>query len=634
MNAQNSESLGASEPIDLPKDELGHPPRDMRVETNENPIATAGAEDVAAPGGSGGRLNQEGSTKSEGMDAGKVQNAIESMVRRIAEARARGAAGGAYSSSLHAHPRPDTRPQSQPHSARSEIPPELDACDDATYPSDASPARPERKMAALELRMRQIAELAGTPLVEDISADIAALRGKMDRLSRADGTLSNRMETIQRQLSNLRETMDTSSAPVIDRLADLEIRLEDISEALANRHLSVEARNAVEHSCSHILGAIARIEGLARQATLPDGLWDQIATVRSRIERLPTSEKIAGLERRVRDVSEQLGEVVNRRDVSEDLVTLEKRLLEMGSATRAAVEEIRERPAYNPADVRALLQRVEAWRQDRPSPDLPAVGVKLDSIARQVEQLSKSEQTSTLAKIQERLGEIASLISSQSVKLSGLNLSSLQTKLTRICDELAVGQVGRFDRSASEVPESRGQGLGHGHDEEQDKILAKRLAVRFAPEAARFGGNSGGMPAAADSVGDMSGAFDAVHDALEALVGQIPFVERGRDKPTESEDRVPRFPDAPAGQRSSDPSPNGDSINQGEKPVSLAERASPVDPGKSATEASTARPAVSASATSGAENQASYADAAHRIGRYSTWRKAKVAVVAANPPKY
>jgi hypothetical protein len=29
-----------------------------------------------------------------------------------------------------------------------------------------------------------------------------------------------------------------------------------------------------------------------------------------------------------------------------------------------------------------------------------------------------------------------------------------------------------------------------------------------------------------------------------------------------------------------------------------------------------------------------YADAAHRIGRYSTWRKAKVAVVAANTPKY
>jgi hypothetical protein len=303
------------------------------------------------------------------------------------------------------------------------------------------------------------------------------------------------METIQRQMSHLRETFDTSSAPVVDRLMELETRLDEICEALANRQLSAEARSAVEHSCGHILGAIARIEGLARQAVAPAGMWDQIATVRARIERLPTIDNITGLEKRIHKVSGQVGDVVDQSDRSEDMANLERHLSEIGAATRAAVEEIRERPAYDPTDVRALLQRIETWRGEKPASDLPDV---------------------------ERTRETGG--------------------------QLPAPQETRAAPAGPPVPERQG---------------SNELA---SPGAGS--GNAGGMPHTLDRPSRLAPSEETAAP---------PAVE-----------------------------PKGPAV----KPVPAMQSSPPTD------------------------DRAADADTAHRIGGYSTWRKAKVAVVAANTPKY
>jgi hypothetical protein len=515
---------------------------------------------------------------------------------------------------------------------------------------DRPPPKSERQLAALELRMRQIAELAGAPLAEDISADIAALRGKMDRLSRADGVLSNRMETIQRQLSQLRDSLDTSSTPVVDRLIELEARLDEVGESLANRQLSVEARAAVEHSCSHILGAIARIEGLARQAAAPERVWEQLSTVRARIERLPTIDNMAALERRIREVSEQLGEVAERSDRSQDMASLEKRLSEIGAATKAAVDEIRERPAYDPADIRALLQRIEAWRAEKPSSASPSVAIKVDAIARQVDRLSKSDHMAALAKIQERLSQLTGIVSAQNASLSGLDLVGMQDRLAKICDELSADQDG--SPVEAEAAPSSTAGFGGTHEDDEDHELAKRLAVRFAPKTASVRA----APQVGEPDADDVSAFNAVQDALEALVGQIPFLDRS----WETAGRASADPRAdvavPAGSAaSSEQQAPGETERFGagrgiypalpqapdtgnptvpsSAPARSVESKEPAGPSAPAAEAGQAKqlPVIE---ENGNPADRAYADAAHRIGRYSTWRKAKVAVVAANPPKY
>jgi len=619
--------------------------------------AEAAASEEGPSAGAGSPASASGADRQAarpaGVDAKKLQHAIENLVGRIAEARSRGAAGAGYPAGFE---RKDSAGNA------------LDAEEDEpAWPDRGSEPRqaskPERNMDALELRMRQIAEIAGAPLAEDINADIAAIRGKMDRLSRDGGVLSNRMETIQRQLSNLRESVDTSSAPVVERLVELETRLEEIGEALASRHLSVEARTAVEHSCSHLLGAIARIEGLTRQAMVPDKVWDQIATVRARIDRLPTVDKIAGLDRRIHEVSERLGAVAEAGDRSGDFANLERRLSDMGASTKAALDEIRERPAYDPTDVRALLERIEAWRREKPASDVPAVGTKLDTIARKVDQLSRSEHTAALTKIQQGLRELTGVVSAQNSNLSGLDLPGLQRRLARICDELAdvrddsvtVDDDLPAEPVAAMEPRPLGPAFRAHQEEDEDQELAKRLAIRFAPEGRpNRDGDRGPSDVAGTASEDVTGAFDAVQTALEALVGQIPFIERtwdgvsrsaGPDKaappPTVAANKSsdwlaaasePR--DRPAANellRSPARKPGGPVAPSASRAAATAVSSAAADTEAHSAPAGSGQPETDVSQYRPSTN---YADAAHRIGRYSTWRKAKVAVVAANPPKY
>ncbi len=642
MNAPDPQSLHANEQVDAPQDELKTPANDSNAGPDQSHSATENVErDAELSASEKTGQDEDACEKFGGVDTNKVQYAIENLVRRIAEARSRGAAGGAYASNVFTHSPAESRTASKAPTSDTAAIPEMDWQHEAIKLAEPEAVPSDRRMAALELRMRQIAELAGTPLVEDISADIAALRGRMDRLSRADGALSSRMETIQRQLSGLRETMDTSTTPVIDRLVELEMRFDEIGEALTSRQLSTEARKAVEHSCNHILSAIARIEGVARQAAAPDGAWDQISAVRSQIERLPTAETMEDLEKRIHAVSEQLGDVVNRREHSERLANLERRLLDVGMSTKVAVEEIRERPAYDPADIHTLLQRVESWRREKPQSDLPGVGAKLDTIARQVDQLSNSNNKATLTQIQERLGEISSLVSAQSAKFSGLDLAGLQSQLTRICDELATEQDGRrFDKPTPSAKQPDRQDFAQSHEDDEDRILAKRLAVRFAPQGKTARSSASRSASAADAntnTDDVAGAFDAVQDALESLVGQIPFLERTWDDKDQSRLQEPPAAGACSALASeTQPSAQGATV-----PESGDEKISDKDSLPSGTGGEQERPPsgavleqpASAEEKSGAQNT-SYGDAAHRIGRYSTWRKAKVAVVAANPPKY
>jgi len=648
MNAQDREAPHG-EDVNLSKGAAGEPSQGMSAGAEVSPTSEGSASEPGAgalPNGVRG-ADQQSRPQSEEAHAAKLQHAMENLVGRIAEARSRGAAR-AHDDAVGPHK------LGSGHSYAAIDGAQASEMSDLGWEDGKDPPRPprsERHLAALELRMRHIAELAGTPLAEDISADIAVLRGKMDRLSRADGVLSNRMETIQRQLSQVRESLDTSSTPVVDRLMELETRLDEIGEALASRQLSVEARAAVEHSCSHILGAIARIEGLAMRAAVPEGAWDQLSAVRARIDRLPTIDSMAGLERRIRDVSERLGEVADRSDRSQEMANLERRLSEIGAATKAAVDEIRERPAYDPADVRNLLHRIEAWRSEKPSSVSPVVGIKLDSIARQVDQLSKSDHKAALAKIQEGLGQLTGIVSAQNANLSGLDLVGLQNRLARICDELSAEQSERLVEKQEATPSKPSNTADfHGpHEDDEDHELAKQLAVRFAPHSPPV---RRARPVDEPDVGDVSGAFNAVQEALESLVGQIPFVDQHRETP-----RGASAPRTPAGASSSPERPSlGEprrfGAGGGTPPVL------PQAPEK--TGSATARPSALASSigsTAPAEPSAAAAepvgtkhnppveenafpadrastDAAHRIGRYSTWRKAKVAVVAANTPKY
>ena len=598
----------------------------------------AGISPTDAPG-----PDQPSRAQSEEVRAEKLQHAMENLAGRIAEARSRGAAR-VQDDAVDARKLAGAHSDADIAGARAHDMPSP-VWQDGKNP--AHPPRSERHLAALELRMRQIADLAGTPLAEDISADIAVLRGKMDRLSRADGVLSNRMETIQRQLSQVRESLDTSSTPVVDRLMELETRLDEIGEALASRQLSVEARSAVEHSCSHILGAIARIEGLALRATAPEGAWEQLSAVRARIERLPTTDSMTGLERRIRDVSERLGEVVDRSDRSQEMANLERRLSEIGAATKAAVDEIRGRPAYDPADVRNLLQRIETWRSEKPSSVSPVVGIKLDAIARQVDQLSKADHKAALVKIQEGLSQLTGVVSAQNANLSGLDLAGLQDRLAKICDELSVEQ-GERPAEEEAIPSNTADFRSPQEDDE-DHELAKQLAVRFAPRSLPV---RRAQAVDEPETGDVSSAFLAVQDALESLVGQIPFVDQSRDTPGGAS-----TPPAPAGATASSERPalsEPRRFGAGGGIQAVLPQAPPEKIGstsdfssalaRSAESKAPGEPSASTSEAGGTQNPSmeenavpadrSYTDAAHRIGRYSNWRKAKVAVVAANTPKY
>jgi hypothetical protein len=330
------------------------------------------------------------------------------------------------------------------------------------------------------------------------------------------------------------------------------------------------------------------------------------------------------------------------------MANLERRLSEIGTATKAAVDEIRGRPAYDPADVRNLLQRIEAWRSEKPSSVSPVVGIKLDAIARQVDQLSKSDHKAALAKIQEGLSQLTGIVSKQNANLSGLDLVGLQDRLAKICDELSVDQS--EPSAEGEATPSNTADFCSPHEDDEDHELAKQLAVRFAPQSPPV---RRAQPVDEPDVGDVSSAFNAVQEALESLVGQIPFVDQNRDTPGGAS--APRVPAGGASSLSERPAlgePRRFGSGGGIQPVL------PQAPEK--TGSATARPSALASSVGSAaatETPASaaapdgtkqcpsieesalpadraYTDAAHRIGRYSTWRKAKVAVVAANTPKY
>jgi hypothetical protein len=329
------------------------------------------------------------------------------------------------------------------------------------------------------------------------------------------------------------------------------------------------------------------------------------------------------------------------------MANLERHLSEIGAATRAAVEEIRERPAYDPTDVRALLQRIETWRGDKPSSDLPGIDIKLDAIARQVEQLSKSDHRMALAKIQEGLGELIGIVSAQNTNLSGLDLAGLQNRLAEICDVLSTNQGDR--RVGANTLPSINAGFGDSHEDDEDDKLAKQLAVRFAPQGEpRRVVQTDEEP----ETDDVSGAFDALQEALEALVGQIPFVERtwesGGRSPGPQEDRAAvASPSASERQTSDEPASAGAGSGKDrgspyalgpaqptDRPPNLASSKENAAPPTSEAQAPREKPVPSTQNSPAVEDRATYADAAHRIGRYSTWRKAKVAVVAANTPKY
>lgn len=640
MNAEDPEGPHAGKKVKSTNVGSGDRSDNKPVGTGEPPeIENPSAATEAAASTGRPQSSQQARSELKGVDPKKLQDAIENLVSRIAEARSRGAGAvpaGALYRQLHTGFGAQAALDEDPAATHMS---EQDWDDSGS--EQPSPPNPQRHMAALELRMRQIADLAGAPLSEEIGADIAAIRGKMDRLSRAGGALSNRMETIQRQLSHLRESVDSSSAPVVERLAEMETRLDEIGEALSNRHLSVEARTAVELSCSHILGAIARIEGLARKAVAPEGVWDQIAGVRAKIDRLPTIDKIAGLERRLFEVSELLGNVAERSGRSEDLVNLEKRLSEIGAATQAVVTEMRERPAYDPTDVRTLLERIESWRSEKPSSDLPEVGAKLDAIARQVDQLSSSEQTSALSKIQEGLSALTGAVSAQATGISGLDLAGLHHRISRLCDELEARRSAPAVETTP-IPEAHSPRPGYRpvQEDDEDHELAKRLATRFAPKGAPTHGADRDAPAEAEPDTGEDGAFEAVQAALEALVGQIPFLERtwetARPTPAPDKDRPAPNREAPRLDRPAASAPAASSLRPTQTASALAaaaEGATPVERAAPVSDAGAKR-APSAENPTAARGGAAYADAAHRIGRYSTWRKAKVAVVAANPPKY
>jgi hypothetical protein len=675
MDAQDNEGRHADSEVGPPLDESG----ELAEEAGESPASGEAASERGDPSADADPADDgQFRVQLAGVDTQKLQRAIENLANRIAEARSRGAVRASVDSRHDAG--------APFYGSRTASPADSDGLGHHTGDHDVSerqlPKAPysERQLTALELRMRQIAEIAGAPLAEDISADIAALRGKMDRLSRADGVLSTRMEAIQRQLAHLHETLDMSSAPVVDRLAELETRLDEIGEALASRHLSIEARASVEHSCSYILGAIARIEGLVQQAAPPEGMWDRIAAVPDRLARLPTLDNIAGLEQRIDAVSERLGAVSERGDRSEALAGLEQRLSEIAATTRAAVEEIRERPAYDPSDVRTLLERIERWRSEKPPSELPGVGSKLDAIADKVEQLSRSDNVAALSTIQEQLSDLAGTVSAQSANLSGLDLVGLQERLGRIYEELATSRHGRPEGATLSTKESLDAAFGRAHEDDDDHELAKQLAIRFAPQSASAQGAGHGESTGASGDDDVSGAFDAVQEALEALVGQIPFLERtwesagatttpSQQSPTsENEpkaasvgpgDPMPvatdRHEPGPEASGGADALPNRPtSIDQPHwradrevTPLHTPRPSNPGDPADAArvlasidknaaldAGAADAKLSPEAEAVDSRKDPTSYADAAHRIGRYSTWRKAKVAVVAANTPKY
>lgn len=278
-------------------------------------------------------------------------------------------------------------------------------------------------------------------------------------------------------------------------------------------------------------------------------------------------------------------------DGTEELANLERRMAELGVATQAVVDEIRERPAYDPGDVQGLIDKLDAWRREKTQADRPAVASK----TRPVDRLSEAEHLATFARIQDELGELTEAVSTRD--RSGLDLAGLQQRLAEV-----------------------------------GEMLASMNGISAATPNADVG-------AQADPAQDAAGAFDALQSALGALVEQA-----GSIAPAEKERPVATAGDTPGPQRISAEAakPSGNAFLR--RPARSSGDAGAETASPAAASAALAamidkkQEGVAADAqlksTGLTSADASPADGSSRIGRFFGWRKAKAAIVTSKTPEY
>ncbi len=331
-------------------------------------------------------------------------------------------------------------------------------------------------------------------------------------------------------------------ASVIARLIDLRMRLKGIGDALAGGQLSVEA-----------------------PATVPN-------------------------------IGNQPSEVDAPRNPAEELANLEKRMDKLGVATQAVVDEIHERPAFDPGDVRGLIDKLDAWRRARTQSDWSPVANKATAIARPLDRLPEAGRLEKVARIQNELRELTDIAASQN--LSGLDLVGLRMRLAEVGEMLAA-------LNGASVVKSNAAVVAH----------------------------------ASDPAEKATDAFDALQSALAGLVEEATAIE-----PAAKELPIATGGDTPGPQRISaktvQPSGNAflrrPSCGSGDTGSQMASRAPPRTVSAALVAMIEQKP-EGVVADPGPTIPSS-ADATHTyppsgIGRLVGWRKAKAAVVARDPRK-
>ncbi len=298
----------------------------------------------------------------------------------------------------------------------------------------------ERQFSEVEQRLDALQQGLGENQIEPVRAELLDLVKDMSELSRSGRTTSDALSAIGSRIDEMEMKVNAARNMAGNRLGDIQDRLSGLVGRIDQIEVEIPGFDAVRENQSAILERFDRMEGLVHRLASAEELLDRVDGLKRQLQTVASQREVAGIEERLLKLAERLDAMPAEIADEDALGRIEAHL---GSVASDLIEARRQRKSVavaledQLAEIAAQLREVSETGR---TPDLSGIEERLSGVGEQLAEDRRSVGDS-LARLERRLGELATAIEAQEDDTTAEVLSGLTEKMDSLSAAIAEQDV-------------------------------------------------------------------------------------------------------------------------------------------------------------------------------------------------